>query len=172
MPVRSNQTNWPWQHWWDISDGEKKKNTGLENWSNIINHRLESAINGVCFLLEAEHRRQRWGLSEQCYDPSCPQHDQTHGFRVEHAEEFTQTTVTSTQKDKITRPHLCLSRLQQSTCRCNCKAEGVCESSVWRRDAVSALPDMSWAFFKFFRHSSSAHSEGWWYKPLSDLKHE
>lgn len=58
MPAQSNQTNWPWQHWWNISEGEREKNTGLENWINIINHRQESAINGVCFLLEAEHRHE------------------------------------------------------------------------------------------------------------------
>lgn len=58
MPAQSNQTNWPWQHWWNISEGEREKNTGLENWINIINHRQESAINGVCFLLETEHRRE------------------------------------------------------------------------------------------------------------------
>ncbi len=55
MPAQSNQTNWPWQNWWNISEGE---NTGLGNWINTINHRQESAINGICFPLGADHRRQ------------------------------------------------------------------------------------------------------------------
>ena len=36
---------------------KEEKNTGLGNWINIINHGQESAINGVCFLLGADHRR-------------------------------------------------------------------------------------------------------------------
>lgn len=36
---------------------QKEKNIGLGYWFNIINHGQESAINGVCFLLEADRWR-------------------------------------------------------------------------------------------------------------------
>lgn len=87
---------------------QEEKNTSLGNEIDIINHGQESAINGVCFLLGADHRRllcSRDGNERLSW--CCCQHDLT---RVQS--NVSRRVWLSPGEKQMHATHLCPSRSQ------------------------------------------------------------